>query len=78
VLVAVAPDRRRVDVVTAPAVRERLPDEACHAAVEVMTPLFAQGRFVDGLIGGVTRLADEAGPGKAEPGAPDVPDVFGE
>lgn len=78
VLVAVAPDRRRVDVVTAPSVRDRLSDQACRLAVAEMTPFFADGRYVDGLVRGVTKLADEAGPGRAEPGAPDTPDVFGE
>ena len=78
VLVAVAPDRRRVDVVTAPSVRERLPDPACRLAVAEMRPFFTEGRFVDGLIRGVTTLAAEAGPGRAEPGGPDTPDVFGE
>lgn len=78
VLLLVAPDRRRVEIVTAPAVRERLPDEGCARAINVMTPLFAQDRFVDGLVAGVRRLADEAGPGAGPAAVTDLPNVLGE
>lgn len=77
VLLLVAPDRRRVEIVTAPAIRERLSDEACARAIEVMTPLFAQGRFVDGLIDGLRRLADEAGP-RSGPEPPELPNILGD
>jgi uncharacterized membrane protein YgcG len=75
VLLLVAPDRRRVEVVTAPAIRDRLSDEACARAIEQMTPLFAGGKFVDGLVTGLRRLADEAGPGTDPPSGKDLPNI---
>jgi uncharacterized membrane protein YgcG len=76
VLLLVAPDSRRVEVVTAPAVRDRLPDDACAQAIEAMTPLFALGRYVGGLEVGIRRLADAAGPGTALAGTTDLPNVL--
>ncbi|MGH2759371.1 MAG: DUF5130 family protein [Actinomycetota bacterium] len=77
VLLLVAPDRRQVEIVTAPPVRDRLPDEACARAIQTMTPLFATGRFVDGLIEGLRRLADEAGP-RSGPEPTDLPNILGD
>jgi uncharacterized membrane protein YgcG len=74
VLIHVAPDHRRVEIVTAPAVRERIPDEACSRAITEMTQHFANGRFVDGLLAGIASLAHTAGPG-APDGSPDLPNV---
>jgi uncharacterized membrane protein len=74
VLIHVAPDHRRVEIVTAPTVRERVPDEACTAAIEEMTKHFVQGRFVDGLLAGIAHLADTAGPGSPD-GTPELPNV---
>ena len=77
VLLLVAPDRRRVEIVTAPAVRDRLPDEDCASAIGVMTPSFAEGRFVDGLVEGLRHLADKAGP-RSGPQPPDLPNILGD
>ncbi|HYZ90787.1 MAG TPA: TPM domain-containing protein [Actinomycetota bacterium] len=74
VLLLVAPDRRRVEIVTAPAARERLPDEDCAAAIEEMTPSFAEGRYADGLVAGLAKLAELAGPGTG-PGS-DLPNII--
>jgi uncharacterized membrane protein len=76
VLLLVAPDHRRVEVVTAPAVRDRLPDEACARAIDEMTPLFAEGRFVDGLVVGLGRLAEEAGPPTGDARGTDLPNIL--
>jgi uncharacterized membrane protein YgcG len=76
VLLLVAPDHRRVEVVTAPDIKARLTDQACARAIEAMTPLFAGGRFVDGLTSGIGKLADEAGPGQAT--GPDLPNIVEE
>ncbi len=78
VLLLVAPDHKRVEVVTAPAARERLSDEACVRVIERMTPQFAEGRYVDGLVTGLQCLADEAGPGTPGLGATDLPNVLGD
>lgn len=77
VLLLVAPDHRRVEVVTAPAIRERLTDEACARVIEEMTPHFADGRYVDGLVTGLERLATEAGPGTPGEGTTDLPNIMG-
>ncbi len=77
VLLLVAPDHRRVEIVTAPAVRDRLPDEACARAIDAMTPAFADGRYVDGLVAGLGRLAEAAGPGTAA-GPTDLPNTLGD
>ncbi|HVL92923.1 MAG TPA: TPM domain-containing protein [Acidimicrobiales bacterium] len=76
VLVLVAPREHRVEVVTAPAARTRIPDEAAAAAVEAMTQRFAAGDLAGGIVAGVRRLAEAAGPGEAEPGAGDLPDLL--
>lgn len=75
VLLLVAPDLRRVEVVTAEPVRDRLTDEACARAIDDMTPLFAEGRFVDGLVRGVAKLAEEAGPPSGGPVGPELPNI---
>lgn len=78
VLVLVAPDRRRVEVVTAPAVRSRVDDDACAAAVEDMTARFAGGDLAGGIEAGLARLVEAAGPGEAPPGDQELPDVLEE
>ena len=75
VLVLVAPDVHRVEVVTAPDARERLTDDECKAAIAEMTPYFARNDFVGGLVVGLGELAERTGPGTAAPGAPDLPNV---
>jgi uncharacterized membrane protein YgcG len=77
VLLLVAPDHRRVEIVTAPAVRDRLSDLACAEAIDAMTPVFADGRYVDGLVVGLGRLADAAGPGTS-PAETDLPNILDE
>lgn len=78
VLLLVDSGQRRVEVVTASAVRDRVPDTACTDAVAVMTELFAGGDLAAGIVAGVEALAAAAGAG--EPGSEDeeLPDVLGE
>ena len=76
VLVLVAPEQRRVEVVTAPAVRARVDDEACARAVEAMTTAFAAGDLPGGLVNGVRQLAAAAGPGAVGPGGEELPDLL--
>ncbi|HVE46835.1 MAG TPA: TPM domain-containing protein [Acidimicrobiales bacterium] len=77
VLVLVAPDQRRVEVVTSPAVRERVPDAACAEAVADMTQRFATGDIAGGIVAGVERLAAVAGPGVSGADEDELPDVLG-
>jgi hypothetical protein len=76
VLVLVAPDRKKVELLTAPSVRERLPDEDCERVIGEMTQYFARDQFVDGLLVGVGLLAELAGPGTAAAGSTDLPNVI--
>lgn len=64
VLVLVAPEVRRVEVVTAPEARERVSDEAAQEVVDRMTTRFADGDLVGGLIAGIEHIAAAAGPGE--------------
>ena len=74
VLVLVAPQARRVEIVTAPEARERVSDEAAHEAVELMTKRFADGHLVSGLIAGVEHIAAAAGPGQES--GEELPDLL--
>lgn len=60
VLVMVAPGRRYLEIVTAPAVRERLSDRACALATLSMTSSFSGGDLVGGIVSGLRMLADAA------------------
>ena len=48
VLMLVAPQLRRVEIVTAPEARARIPDEAAQGAVDAMTARFAEGDLPGG------------------------------
>ncbi len=76
VLILVEADRRNVEIVTAPAIKERIPDDVCALAIEEMTPLFAAKRFDQALVAGVQSLASHAGPGA--PTGDDLPNIVGE
>lgn len=78
VLMLVAPPQRRVEVLTAPNVRSRLDDAACARAVADMTTRFAQGKLADGILAGLDDLVWAAGPGTAQPGTEELPDVLGD
>lgn len=77
VLVLVAPEQRRVEIVTAPEARERLTDDECAAALELMKPYFVREQFVDGLVLGINELAQRTGPGRPPEGEADFPNVLG-
>lgn len=77
VLVLVAPNVRRVEIVTAPDVKERISDDAAGRAVSAMTERFSRGELAHGLEAGVTALAEAAGPGEAPPDTEELPDLLG-
>lgn len=60
VLVLVAPGQRRLEIVTGPEARRRLPDRACSLAALSMTTAFSGGDLVGGLANGLRMLADTA------------------
>lgn len=76
VLVLVAPKEHRVEIVTSPAARQRVPDEACQAAIDRMVEDFRRRRFDRGIVNGIEYLAAVAGAGVAAEGAVDLPDVL--
>jgi uncharacterized membrane protein YgcG len=61
VLLMVAPGQRRVEVVTGPQVRRRVPDRVSALAVLAMTSAFRGGDLVGGIIVAVRQIADAAG-----------------
>lgn len=69
VLVVVAPGQRRVEIVTGPAARRRVPDRVAALAVLSMTSAFNGGDLAGGIIDALRQLADAAGrrPAIAEP-----------
>lgn len=61
VLLVVAPGQRRVEVVTGPAVRRRVPDRVSALAVLSMTSAFRGGDLTGGIVDAVRQIADAAG-----------------
>jgi uncharacterized membrane protein len=77
VLILVAPSARKVEIVTAPSIRARVPDRVCAQVVEAMTGRFADGDMERGIVDALRDLAAAAGPGTAPVGAEELPDVLG-
>jgi uncharacterized membrane protein YgcG len=61
VLLVVAPGQRRVEIVTGPAVRRRVPDRVCALSVLSMTSAFGGGDLAGGIVDGLRQIADAAG-----------------
>jgi uncharacterized membrane protein YgcG len=60
VLLVVAPEERRVELVTTAATRTRLPDETCSLIVASMTSSFAVGDLVGGIVHGLRMIGERA------------------
>lgn len=65
VLIVTAPGQRRVEVVTGPEVRRRVPDRVSALAVLSMTSSFRGGDLTSGVVDAVRQIADAAGRGQA-------------
>lgn len=61
VLVVVAPGQRRVEIVTGPQARRRVPDRVSALAVLAMTSAFRGGDLVGGIVDAVRQITDAAG-----------------
>lgn len=61
VLIVVAPGQRRVEVVTGPGIRRRVPDRVTALAVLSMTTAFQGGDLAGGIVDAVRQIADAAG-----------------
>ena len=70
VLVVVAPGQRRVEVVTGPAARRRVPDRVAALAGLSMTSAFAGGDLAGGVVDGLRQMCDAAGKREAIPAPP--------
>lgn len=77
VLLLVAPTARRVEIVTSPTIRDRVPDDAAAAAVRAMVARFKEGDLVGGIDAGLTTIVLAAGPGTPDDGQEELPDVLG-
>jgi uncharacterized membrane protein YgcG len=73
VLLVVAPGQRRVEVVTGPQARRRVPDRVAALAVLSMTGAFGGGDLAGGIVDGLRQMADAAGRRPALPGAETAP-----
>jgi uncharacterized membrane protein YgcG len=62
VLILVAPEERRVEVVTGTAVRNQLTDRDCGLAALSMSSSFAGGDLVGGIVLGLRMLAERVRP----------------
>ena len=61
VLIVVAPGQRRVEIVTGPGIRRRVPDRVCALALLSMTTAFTGGDLGGGIVDGIRQIADAAG-----------------
>lgn len=76
VLLLVAPDQRRVEVLTSPAAHARVDHFASRVVVADMTARFAAGDLAGGIIAGVERIRAAAGPGPRPTDAEELPDLL--
>ena len=67
VLVVVAPGQRRVEIVTGPAARRRVPDRVAGLVVLSMITSFRGGDLAGGVIDGLRQIAQAAGKGEPLP-----------
>ena len=73
VLVVVCPGQRRVEVVTGPRVRRRVPDRVCSLAILSMTTAFSGGDLAGGIVDALRQFADAAGRRDALPPYDEAP-----
>jgi uncharacterized membrane protein YgcG len=69
VLIVVSPGQRRVEVVTGPGIRRRVPDRVAALAVLAMTTSFSGGDLSGGIVDAIRQIADAAGHKPALPPA---------
>lgn len=70
VLVLVAPGQRRLEIVTGPAARRRVPDRVAALVSLSMITAFRGGDLAGGIVDGIRQLAQSAGKGKPLPPLP--------
>ena len=75
-LLLVAPETRRLEIVTSPAAAQRIGDHAAGLAALAMAASFGVGDLAGGVAEGVRLLAQAAGPGDRPAGAAELPDLL--
>jgi uncharacterized membrane protein YgcG len=75
-LLLVAPEARRLEIVTSPAAARRIPDRAARLAALAMSASFGVGDVAGGVAEGVRLLAQAAGPGTPGTTTADLPDLL--
>ena len=78
ILLLVAPDARRVEVVTSPEIRQRVSDRTCADAIAAMIGYFARSDTTGGIVAGIRHLQTAAGPAIRQPSAATFPDLIEE
>lgn len=76
ILLLVAPEARRVEVVTSAETRRRVSDRTCAEAVDDMTRHFERADIAGGIVAGIERLRAAVGPPSGRPPAEPLPDLI--
>lgn len=76
ILLLVAPEARRVELVTSPEVRERVSDQTCADAIAEMTRFFSRSDIAGGIVAGTLMLQAAIGTAFANPSLATFPDVI--
>ena len=76
VMLYVAPGARRVEIVVAPHLTDRVSDAAAQSTIEEMIPLLAAGNVLSGLEIGLQRIAAAAGPARGDEPREPLPDIL--
>lgn len=76
ILLLVAPEGRRVEVVTSPETRSRVSDLTCSEVVAEMTGFFGRSDIVGGIVAGIERLQAAVGPASGESSVAMFPDLI--
>lgn len=78
ILLLVAPEARRVELVTSPEIRERVSDETCASAIAEMTRFFSRSDIAGGIVAGTHMLQTAIGTASAGPSLATFPDIIEE
>ena len=76
VLLLVAPEARRVELVTSPEVRERVSDQTCANAIAEMTCFFARSDIAGGIVAGTQMLQAAIGGASVDVSLAAFPDII--
>lgn len=78
ILVLVAPEGKRVEVVTSAEMRSRVSDRTCSEVIEAMAGYFARSDIAGGIVAGIQQLETAVGPSSEGPPTGPFPDFIEE